>query len=238
MKTLAPDADAWQQLLGAGTCEFLTTLKDHPEFPTLDAQYGIKPALEVHALNSASPQHVPALIAFSKILSTNNQFPSLDPKVLDQYHKLILSRPMSPEKLTSLGIVLSNSSNPTESAAREKWFDFSLNAIIVPYIRDPTMQLTPITLLSALSGHVWGVKRIAESAQIMEWLQDRLGGYQEATGKFAVVKRMLGTTLAEEERVGKREEGLLGRWRFHVEVFVSRGEWWRDPAAEVATEGS
>ena len=81
------------------------------------------------------------------------------------------------------------------------------------------MQLSPITLLSALAGHVWGVKLIAESAVTMEWLQERLGGYQETTGHHD-------------------RHGPLGKWRNHVEVFVSRGEWWRDDMAEIAVEGS
>jgi hypothetical protein len=84
---------------------------------------------------------------------------------------------------------------------------------------------------------VWGVKSISDSAVITEWLQDRLGGYEEATGKFAVVKRMLNTTVAEEERTRYRGHGPLGKWRTHLEIFVSRGEWWRDSTAEVATEG-
>ena len=184
MKTLAPDADAFQSLLGAGTCDFLTTLRTHPEFKRLDQQYGIITALETHALNPSSPQHVPSLLSFSRIVSTDGIFQSIDPKVMDQYRKMISSRPITPEKLTSLGLVLSNN-KPHETTLRQQWFTLPLNELIVPYIRDPTMQLSPITLLSALAGHVWGVKLIAESAVTMEWLQERLGGYQETTGKFS-----------------------------------------------------
>jgi len=235
MRTLAPDADAFQSLLGAGTCEFLATLRTHPEFRRLDQQFGIIKALELHALNPASPQHVPALIAFSKIASTDGMFQYIGPKVMESYRKMVSTRPITPEKLTSLGLVLSNN-KPHESTLREQWFTLSLTDLIVPYIRDPTMQLSPITLLSALAGHVWGVKLIADSAVIMEWLQERLGGYQETTGKFAVVKRMLSTTVANET-TPRDHHGPLGKWRNHIEVFVSRGEWWRDEMAEVAVEG-
>jgi hypothetical protein len=238
MTTLSPTADAFQSLLGAGTCEFLTTLRTNPQFKRLDQQYSIMKTLEIHAFNISSPQYIPSLMAFSKIISTDGLFQSTDPKILETYRKLFTTRPITPEKLTSLGLFLSNN-NPIESPLRQQWFTpLHLNDLLIPYIRDPTMQLSPITLLSALSGHVWGVKLVSESASIMEWLQDRLGGYQEATGKFAVVKRMLSTTIEEEGRSGRREDGPLGRWRSHVEIFVSRGEWWRDPAAEVATEGS
>jgi hypothetical protein len=71
----------------------------------------------------------------------------------------------------------------------------------------------------------------------MEWLQDRGNEYVETTGKFAVVKRMLNTTVSEEETSGRHGHGVLGRWRNHVEVFVQRGEWWHEPVAEVAAEG-
>ena len=194
-------------------------------------------SLESHAFNQTSPQYVPALMAFSRILSTDGIFSYIDPKVLESYRKLIASRPITPEKLNSLGIVLSNN-KPEESKLREQWFTLSLGDLVVPYIHDPTMQLSPLTLLSALAGHVWGVKLIANSAVTMEWLQDRLGGYQETTGKFAVVKRMLATTMAEERSSGRHDHGALGRWRSHVEIFVSRGEWWKDESAEVATEGA
>jgi hypothetical protein len=237
MITLSPEADAFQSLLGAGTCEFLTTLRTHPEFKRLDQQYKILNALEYHALYPRSPQHVPALLSFSRILSTDGMFEYIDTKILESYRKMIGTRPTTPEKLTSLGLIMSNS-KPHESVLRERWFTFSLSELIVPYIRDPTMQLSPLTLLSALSGHVWGVRLIANSAVTMEWLQERIGGYQETTGKFAVVKRMLATTIAEEERTGRHDHGPLGKWRTHVEIFVSRGEWWHDPTAEVATEGS
>ena len=235
MTTLSPEADAFQSLLGAGTCEFLSTLRNNPEFKRLDQHYPILKSLEFHAFNQTSPQYLPALMAFSQILSTDGIFSYIDPKVLESYRKLIASRPITPEKLTSLGIVLSNN-KPEESKLREQWFTLSLGDLVVPYIHDPTMQLSPITLLSALAGHVWGVKLIASSAVTMEWLQDRLGGHQEATGKFAVVKKMLATTMAEEGS-GRHDHGALGRWRSHVEIFVSRGEWWRDESAEVATEG-
>ena len=237
MTTLSPEADAFQSLLGAGTCEFLTTLRNNPEFKRLDQQYSILKSLELHTFNQTSPQHLPALMAFSRILSTDGMFSYVDPKVLESYRKLIASRPITPEKLTSLGIVLSNNKSE-ESKLREQWYTFSLADLIVPYIHDPTMQLSPITLLSALAGHVWGVKLITNSSVIMEWLQDRLGGYQEATGKFAVVRKMLTTTIAHEESSGRHDHGALGRWRSHVEIFVSRGEWWRNESAEVATEGT
>ena len=239
MTTLSPDADAFASLLGAGTCEFVTTLRTHPEFKRLDKTYSLLSSLEYHVLNPSSPQHVPALMAFSRIASTDGLFEYISPTTLQSYRKLCASRPITPEKLTSLGIVLSNSHTPHESLLRNQWFQpLSLSDLIVPFIHDPTMQLSPITLLSALSGHVWGVKVISSSAVTMEWLQDRLGGYQEATGKFAVVKRMLATTVAEEGRVGRHEDGPLGKWRAHAEIFVSRGEWWRDNTAEIATEGS
>jgi hypothetical protein len=164
-------------------------------------------------------------------------FEYVDPKILDSYRKMISARPTTPEKLASLGLVMSNS-KPHESVLREPWFKFRLSELIVPYIRDPTMQLSPITLLSALSGHMWGVKLIADSAVTMEWLQERMGGYQETTGKFAVVKRILATTVAAEQTTGRHDHGPLGKWRTHVEIFVSRGEWWHDPTVEVATEGS
>jgi hypothetical protein len=240
MTTLAPDADAFASLLGAGTCDFVTTLRTHPEFKRLDKTYSILTLLEFHVLNPASPQHVPALMAFSRIASTDDLFEYIDPKLLSSYRKLCSSRPITPEKLTSLGIVLSNSHTQHESLLRQQWVTLSLSDLIIPFMHDPTMQLSPITLLSALSGHVWGVKVISSSAVTMEWLQDRQGGYQETTGKFAVVRRMLATTLAEEgRRGGRRDElnGPLGKWRAHVEIFVSRGEWWRDETAEVATEG-
>ena len=240
MTTLAPGADAFASLLGAGTCEFVTTLRNHPEFKRLDKTYSLLPSLELHVLNPASPQHVPALMAFSRIASTDGLFEYIDPKFIVSYRKLCSSRPVTPEKLTSLGVVLSNSHTPNESHLRQQWFTLSLSDLIVPFIHDPTMQLSPITLLAAISGHVWGVKLISSSAVTMEWLQDRLGGYQEATGKFAVVRKMLATTIAEEGRVGSRHDlaGPLGKWRAHVEIFVSRGEWWRDNTAEIATEGN
>jgi hypothetical protein len=240
MTTLSPDADAFQSLLGAGTCEFLTTLRNNAEFKRLDQQYSLLKFLEIHAFDQISPQHVPALMAFSRILSTDGMFSYVGATILDSYRKLISSRPITPEKLTSLGIVLSNN-KPEESALREQWYTLSLSDLIVPYIHDPTMQLSPITLLSALAGHVWGVRLIADSAVTMEWLQNRLGGYQEASGKFAIVKRMLATTVAEEGRSsGPRhhDRGPLGKWKSHVEIFVSRGEWWRDEIVEVATEGN
>ena len=121
MTTLSPEADAFQSLLGAGTCEFLTTLRNNPDFKRLDQQYSILKALEFHALNQTSPQHVPALMAFSRILSTDGIFAYIDPKVLELYRKLIASRPNTPEKLTSLGIVLSNN-KPEESNLREQWY--------------------------------------------------------------------------------------------------------------------
>jgi hypothetical protein len=237
MTTLSPQADAFESLLAAGTCEFFTTLRTHPEFRRLDQQYSILKSLEVHVLNQMSPQHGPALMAFSRIVATDEMFSYVDSRTLESYRTLMGARPITPEKLTSLGVVLSNS-KPQESIQRQQWFTLSLGDLVVPYIHDPTMQLSPITLLSALSGHVWGVKLISSSAVIMGWLQDRLGGYQEAMGKFAVVKRMLTTTIAEEGRTGRHDHGPLGRWRSHVEIFASRGEWWRDNTAEVSTEGN
>ena len=236
MTNLSPDANAFQSLLGAGTCEFLKSLRTHRQFKRLDKEYGIMKTLEVHVLNPASPQHVPALIAFSTIASTDGIFASIDPKSLDAYKNLMSTRPISPEKLTALGILLSNNHNAEESSLREKWFTLSLSDLVTPYIRDPTLQLSPITLLSSLAGHLWGVRLIAASSVIMEWLTDRLGDYQEATGKFAVVKGMLQTTVAAE---GPHHDhrGAMGRWRSHAEIFVSRGEWWRDNVAEVATQG-
>src|SRR5215471_11773254 len=62
MTTLSPEADAFQSLLGAGTCEFLTTLRNNPDFKKLDQQYSILKALELHAFNQTSPQYVPALM--------------------------------------------------------------------------------------------------------------------------------------------------------------------------------
>lgn len=237
MKNLSPDADAFQSLLGAGTCEFLTSLRMHREFKRLDREYGILRVLEVHAFHSASPQHVPALIAFSKIASTDGVFTSIDAKALNAYKKLMATRPVTPEKLTALAILLSNNHTPEESQARETWFTLPLADLVTPYVHDPTLQLSPITLLSALTGHIWGVRIIAASSVIMEWLTDRLGDYQEATGKFAVVKRMLQTTVAAEGPQHRRR-GAMGRWRSHIETFVSRGEWWRDNPAEIATQGS
>jgi hypothetical protein len=237
MTTLYPEADAFQSLLGAGTCEFLTTLRNHSEFKRLDQQYSIINTLEIHVFNQSSPQHVPALMAFSRIASTDGLFAYIGPKFLESYRNLMELRPITPEKLTSLGILLSNN-KPEESILRERWFTLNLNDLVVPYIHDPTMQLSPITLLSALSGHVWGVRLISNSVVTMEWLQDRMGGYQETTGKFAVVKRMLTTTVAEETRSGRHDHGPLGRWRNHVEIFVSRGEWWRNNTAEIAAEGT
>jgi len=237
MRTLEPEADAFQSLLGAGTCEFVTVLGKHSEFARLDRQYNILKLLEFHVLNPGSPQFSPALMSFSRIASIDGMFEYIGRTVLDAYLKMISTRPITPEKLTSLGIILSNN-KPQESMLREQWFTLSLGDLVVPYIRDPTMMLSPITLLSALAGHVWGVKLIADSAATMEWLQERLGDYQEATGKFAVVKRMLATTLAEEQRLGRHDHGPLGRWRHHIEIFVAQGEWWRDATAQVATEGA
>ena len=234
--TLSPTADAFLSLVSAGSCEFLTALRTRPEFVSLDREYGILKALEGHALNQASPQHLPALMAFSKIASTDGLFGYIDSKSWDVYRRMISSRPITAEKLTSLGIIVANI-NPAESPLRKTFFKFDLNAIVVPYIRDPTMQLSPLTLLSALAGHLWGVTMVAESAVIMAWLMDRQGEYMETTGKFAVVKRMLGTTVAGEAG-GRDGHGILGRWRNHVEVFVQRGEWWHDPVAEVAAEGA
>ena len=184
MSTLHPEADAFQSLLGAGTCEFLTTLRNHPEFKSLDQKYSILKTLGIHVFNQASPQHVPALMAFSRIASTDGLFVYIDHKALESYRKMIASRPITPEKLTSLGILLSNT-KPEESIQRtERWFTLNLNDLVVPYIHDPTMQLSPITLLSSLSGHVWGVKLISDSAVIMEWLQDKIGGYQRGNRKI------------------------------------------------------
>ena len=237
MRTLEPDADAFQSLLAACTSEFLTVLRTHPEFQRLDRQYKILNTLEFHVLNPSSPQFAPAIMAFARIASTDGMFEYIGNRVLDAYRKMIATRPITPEKLTSLGILLSNN-KPRETELRQQWFTLSLGDLVVPYIRDPMMMLSPITLLSALAGHVWGVKLIADSAVIMDWLQERLGDYQEITGKFAVVKRMLATTINEEQRVGRHEHGPLGRWRHHIEIFVARGEWWRDATAQVATEGA
>jgi len=237
MTNLSADADAFQSLLGAGTCEFLKSLSTHPQFKRLDSEYGILKTLEVHVFNPASPQHVPALIAFSNIAATDGIFASIGPESLEAYKKLMSTRPITPEKLTALGIVLSNNHDAEESNIRAKWFTLSLSDLVTPYIHDPTLQLSPITLLSALAGHLWGVRIIAASSVIMEWLMDRSGDYQEATGKFAVMKRMLQTAVAVE---GPHHDhrGAMGQWRSHAEIFVSRGEWWRDNVAEVATQGS
>jgi hypothetical protein len=236
MRTLAPDADAFQSLLGAGTCEFLTVLRTYPEFERLDKEYNILKTLEFHVLNPSSPQFTPSIMAFARIVSTDGMFAYIGPRIMNAYRKMISTRPITPEKLTSLGILLSNN-KPEETNLRQQWFTLSLGDLVVPYIRDPLMMLSPITLLSALAGHVWGVKLIADSAATMEWLQERIGDYQEITGKFAVVKRMLATTILEEQRVGRHENGPLGKWRHHVEIFVTQGEWWRDATAQVATEG-
>ena len=236
MRTLAPDADAFQSLLGAGTCEFLAVLRNHPDFERLDQQYNILKMLEFHVLDPRSPQYSPALMAFARIASTDRMFAYIGPRVLEAYRKMISTRPITPEKLTSLGILLSNN-KPHETDLREQWFTLSLGDLVVPFMRDPTMMLSPITLLSALAGHIWGVKLIADSAATMEWLQERIGGYQETTGKFAVLKRMLAVTLSEEQRTGRHDHGPLGRWRHHVEIFIAQGEWWRDTTAQVATEG-
>jgi hypothetical protein len=236
LKTLSSEADAFESLLGAGTCEFITTLRTHPGFKSLDQKYSLLKVLELHALNPTSPQHVPALMAFSRIASTDGMLSYIGPKILQEYRELMGTRPITPENLTSLGIVLSNN-NSAESIQRQQWFTLRMQNLVIPYMHDPTMQLSPITLLSALSGHVWGVKLISNSALIMEWLQDRLGGYEQATGKFSVVKRMLNTTIAEDHRVGRHDHGPLGKWRSHVEIFISRGEWSRDSTAEVATQG-
>jgi Proteasome non-ATPase 26S subunit len=233
---LAPDADAFQSLLGAGTCEFLASLRTHPEFKRLDREYGIMTALETHVFNQASPQHVPALVAFSKIASTDGLFVAIDSKSLDAYKKLMTTRPITPEKLTALGILLSNNHNAQESHVREQWFTLPLADLVTPYIHDPTLQLSPLTLLSALAGHIWGVRLVAASSVIMEWLTDRQGEYAETTGKFAVVKRLLGTCVAVEG-THTNHRGALGRWKSHVEIFVSRGEWWREETVEVATQG-
>jgi hypothetical protein len=237
LSTLAPDADPFLSLVSAGTCELLTTLLLRPESHTLDTQYNILASLETHALNTASPTYLPALIAFSTIAATDGMFTYIDGKVWDQYSRMIMTRPITAEKLTSLGIVLSNS-NPAESTPREHFFKFDLNSIVTPYVNDPTMSLAPITLLSALAGHKWGVKLIADNAVIMGWLMERTGEYMATTGKFAVVKKMLNTAVEDGSGHGHGGgHGPLGRWGNHVEVFVQRGEWWRDPVVEVTAEG-
>ena len=89
INTLSPDADAFQSLMGAGTCEFLTALRTRPEFKRLDQRYGILKALEGHAFNLASPQHVPALLAISKIAATEGMREYIDPKVMETYRKIV-----------------------------------------------------------------------------------------------------------------------------------------------------
>lgn len=238
MATLSPEADAFQSLLAAGTCEFLAKLGEHPEFKRLDQQCSILNALEFQALNPASPSYVPAMAAFSQIAAKDGMFGYIDAKALESYRKMIGARPITREKLNCLGVILQNSNSLQESDKRKQWFTLSLNDLVVPFLHDPTLELAPISLLSALSKHVWGVKLMSDSAAIMSWLTDRMGDYTEMTGKFRVVKRMLETAITEEGRAGRREDGPLGRWRSHVEIYVSKGEWWRDTAAEVATEGT
>lgn len=89
INTLSPDADAFQSLMGAGTCEFLTALRTRPDFRRLDQTYGILTALEIHAFNVASPQHVPALLAFSKIAAMEGMREYIDPKVMETYRKVV-----------------------------------------------------------------------------------------------------------------------------------------------------
>jgi hypothetical protein len=89
INTLSPDADAFQSLMGAGTCEFLTALRTSPDFRRLDHTYGILAALEIHAFNVASPQHVPALLAFSKIAAMEGMREYIDPKVMETYRKVV-----------------------------------------------------------------------------------------------------------------------------------------------------
>jgi len=235
MQNLAPEADPFESLLGPGTCEFLTSLSKLEGFRELDAKYGIVKAIEIHALNPASPQYVPALLAFSKIARNSLLFDSLDPKVIDAYRKMIATRPMTPEKLTSLAMLVSKNS----SANLQSFFTFSLNDLVIPYMHDPNMQSSAIIVLKALSEHVWGVKRISDSTTIMEWLQDRQGrDYEEIQGKFDVLESMLQTTRNEERTAGRQElHGPLGKWRAHIEIFVSRGPFWVDSIAAVATEG-
>ena len=92
INTLAPDADAFQSLMAAGTCEFLTELRTHPKFKRLDQSYGILERLEIHAFNPASPQHVPALLAFSRIAATEGMREYIDPKVMETYRKVVDSK--------------------------------------------------------------------------------------------------------------------------------------------------
>jgi len=159
----------------------------------------------------------------------------IDPRALDAYRRMIQTRPMTPEKLASLAVLVSKNS----SANLEPFFIFSLNDLVLPFMHDPNLQSPAILLLAALSGHVWGVKRISNSTALMEWLQDRQGrDYEEIQAKFDVLEKMLQTTLKEEETMGRQGlNGPLGRWRAHVEIIVSRGPFWVDSTAAVATEG-
>jgi hypothetical protein len=240
LDTLAPDADTFQSLLATEACEFLSTLRTIPSFPSLDDKYHLITILSHHALNPASQHFLPGLMAFSHILSTDGYFSFIDLDLLASYRRMISTRPITPEKLTSLGLVLSNASNLHESFIREGWFTIPLTEIILPYLRDPTMKLSPVTVLSALANHVWGVKLISSSKDAMNWLQDRIGDYQQTTAKFSVLRKMLATTKKDEitkEVTTLDREGPLGKWRSHVEIFVAQGEWWRNTVAEVVAEG-
>jgi hypothetical protein len=239
LMNLAPDADAFKQLLAAETCEFISALRMNPQFVSLDDKYHIIQTLEPHVLNPDDKNFLPALMAFSHILAADGFFSYISPPTLFSFRTMLSTRPITVEKLTSLGIVLSNASNPQESLIREQWFTIPLAKLITPHLRDPTLRLAPITVLSALAAHLWGVKLISSTNDIMEYLQERIGDYAVTTAKFSVLRKMLLTTKGEEERTGVRLErdGALGKWRAHVEIFVSQGEWWRNTVAEVVAEG-